>query len=526
MVQSLKTNSIQKRCISFVCATAITSSVYAGTSLDDILSSTSGGFDYAGPSSIKTQTRGYYNFGGLSVRSDIGGSIRPFNIQMPRLASGCGGVDIGFGGFSFLNIDQLVEKLQKIASAAPAFAFNMALSALCKDCQSIMDQLNAVADSINGLNFDACKSAVGWGKSIGSAMNGKLNFQDDAKSGIEDVIKNTSSAITNWASNLQSVINCGPSGECTDTSPESAKQKAIEKERFQGSFLHKIFTDNSSFLSAVEQGSDSGSTYSYWFKGIKKDDAEALFRNMIGDFYGYVEEDNCAGSDTEGGIKAYDLAVVVPQMSSDEVVKIFLGADNGTDMKLKGTFITKETKVCNNKFYGKPEIPDPQELSTSFNAASIHTLVKTKIKEILINIQQSNNAEVKNSAKMLSAFRFPVYKALNVASITNDTLLVDYIADVIVSQELVGLINELVKKQRRMVTLGTISEATKKIVNESGAIAEMEKRIVEINKMADSAYQTSLEKMNSRVAQISVLEDTTKRLKNELTRKGIYRISK
>ena len=144
----------------------------------------------------------------------------------------------------------------------------------------------------------------------------------------------------------------------------------------------------------------------------------------------------------------------------------------------------------------------------------------------MINIQQSNNAEVKNSAKMLSAFRFPVYKALNVASITNDTLLVDYIADVIVSQELVGLINELVKKQRRMVTLGTISEATKKIVNESGAIAEMEKRIVEINKMADSAYQTSLEKMNSRVAQISVLEDTTKRLKNELTRKGIYRISR
>jgi len=31
-------------------------------------------------------------------------------------------------------------------------------------------------------------------------------------------------------------------------------------------------------------------------------------------------------------------------------------------------------------------------------------------------------------------------------------------------------------------------------------------------------------KMNSRVAQICVLEDTTKRLKNELTRKGIYRI--
>lgn len=517
---------LKKHVISLVCASALVSSVHASTGLDDILSSTNGGFDYAGPSSIKTQTRGYYNFGGLAVRSDMGGSIRPFNIQMPRLASGCGGVDIGFGGFSFLNIDQLVEKLQKIASAAPAFAFNMALSALCKDCQSIMDQLNAVADSINGLNFDACKSAVGWGKSVGSAINAKLSTKDDAKSGIEDVIKNTSSAISSWATNIQGVIDCGPSGECTDTSSANAKKKALEKERFQGSFLEKIFTDNSSFLSAVEQGSDTGSTYSYWFKGIQQNDAKALFRNMVGDFYGYVEEDNCAGSDSEGGIKAYDLAVIIPQMSPDEVIKIFLGADNGTDMKLKGIFITENPKVCGGNFSSKPTVGDAQELSSTFKATSIHASVKTRIQEILGYMQQSNNAQVKNSAKMLSSFRFPVYKALNVASITGDSLLVDYIADVIVTQELVGLVGELMKKQRRMLTLGTLTDSTKKIINETGSIAEMEKRIAEINKMADASHQIALAKMNGRVSQISVLEDTVKRLKGELARKGMYRLAK
>lgn len=517
---------LKKHVISLVCASVLVSSAHASTGLDDILSSTSGGFDYAGPSSIKTQTRGYYNFGGLAVRSDMGGSIRPFNIQMPRLASGCGGVDIGFGGFSFLNIDQLVEKLQKIASAAPAFAFNMALSALCKDCQSIMDQLNAVADSINGLNFDACKSAVGWGKSIGSAMNGKLNSQDDAKSGIEDVIKNTSSAITSWASNIQSVINCGPSGECTDTSSANAKKKALEKERFQGSFLQKIFTDNTSFLSAVEQGSDSSSTYSYWFKGIQQDDAIALFRNMVGDFYGYVEEENCAGSDSEGGIKAYDLTVIIPEMSSDEVIKIFLGADNGTDMKLKGIFITENPNVCGN-FNSKPkEVGPAQELSSTFKATSIHASVKTRIQEILNFMKISSDSGVKNSAKMISAFRFPVYKALNVASITGDSLLIDYIADVIVTQELVGLVGELMKKQRRMLTLGTLTDSTKKIINETGSITKVEERITEINKMADIAHQNALNKMNARVAQVSVLESTVKLLKNELGRKGMYRLAK
>lgn len=69
---------------------------------------------------------------------------------------------------------------------------------------------------------------------------------------------------------------------------------------------------------------------------------------MVGDFYGYVEEDNCAGSDVEGGIKAYDLAVVMPQMSPDEAIRIFLGADNGTDMTLKRSFYANHYTSTND----------------------------------------------------------------------------------------------------------------------------------------------------------------------------------
>lgn len=93
------------------------------------------------------------------------------------------------------------------------------------------------------------------------------------------------------------------------------------------------------------------------------------------------------------------------------------------------------------------------ELGSTFKAVSIHASVKSKIQDILISMKQSNNVEVKNSAKVLSSFRFPVYKALNVASITGDALLIDYITDVIVSQELVGLINELVKKSDAWIYL-------------------------------------------------------------------------
>lgn len=506
----------------FICWLLSTS--YASTGLDDILSSSSGSFDFAGPSSLKTQTRGYYNFGGMAVRSDVGSSIRPFHIEMPTIASGCGGVDIGFGGFSFLNIDQLVAKLQKIASAAPAFAFNMALSALCKDCQSIMDQLNAVADSINGLNFDACKSAVGWGKSIGSALNSKLKTSDDAKSGIEDVIGDLPGAISSATNNIQAFINCGStSGECTDTSSDNAKKKAIEAMKFQGSLVRKVFTDNSSFLSAATSGSNSTSTYSYWFKGLTKDDAEDLFRNMIGDYYGFVDPTTCGGKDSEGGVTAYMIATILPMMSADEAVNMFLGEESGGTQTLKGLSVQdSNTSYCKG-LYGPPIIESaPHNLSSSMNATTIRATVESRISDILTNMKTSNNSALKTDAKFLSSLRYPVYKALNVASITSDNLLVGYIADVIVAQELVGLINELAKKQRAFVNYATITKTTAAINQDS--VQEIEKRIVAINNKAEEVLKKVMQNMENRVAQISVLDDTTKRFKQELTKKGMYRL--
>ena len=76
-MEALKNVQLSIACVLFLATSSI-----ASTGLDDILSSTSGSFDFAGPSSLKTQTRGYYNFGGMAVRSDVGSSIRPFTIAV------------------------------------------------------------------------------------------------------------------------------------------------------------------------------------------------------------------------------------------------------------------------------------------------------------------------------------------------------------------------------------------------------------------------------------------------------------
>ena len=80
----------------------------------------------------KTQSRGYYTIGSARVRWGGLGTVHPFNMQAPSINVGCSGIDMVFGGFSYLNFEYLVEKLKKISAAAPAFAFKMALSTLCK----------------------------------------------------------------------------------------------------------------------------------------------------------------------------------------------------------------------------------------------------------------------------------------------------------------------------------------------------------------------------------------------------------
>ena len=75
-----------------------------------------------------------------------------------------------FGGFSYLNFDNIVEKLKKITTAAPAFAFTIALSTLCKDCDTIMTELEKIANAINGMNFDTCTALNNWNDKITGSL--------------------------------------------------------------------------------------------------------------------------------------------------------------------------------------------------------------------------------------------------------------------------------------------------------------------------------------------------------------------
>jgi len=61
------------------------------------------------------QQRGYYSAGSFSGRWKSTADY-PVTLEMPKVKSGCGGIDVFMGGFSFMDTDSLVDKLQAILS--------------------------------------------------------------------------------------------------------------------------------------------------------------------------------------------------------------------------------------------------------------------------------------------------------------------------------------------------------------------------------------------------------------------------
>ncbi|MBU0665278.1 MAG: conjugal transfer protein TraH [Proteobacteria bacterium] len=104
------------------------------------------------------QQRGYYSAGSFSGRWKSTADY-PVTIEPPRMKSGCGGIDVFMGGFSFMDSDYLVDKLQAILSNAAGVAFDLGLKTLCEQCSNTIKNFEALADNLNQMQIDECGAA-------------------------------------------------------------------------------------------------------------------------------------------------------------------------------------------------------------------------------------------------------------------------------------------------------------------------------------------------------------------------------
>ena len=114
------------------------------------------------PDYFEGQKRGFISAGSFSARWYSGGSQPLLSIELPRFRTGCGGIDAFLGGMSFAMLPEyLVQKVQALIAAAPAIAFEVALSILSEKLSDKSDTIQKIIDVLNSIQIDECQIVKG-----------------------------------------------------------------------------------------------------------------------------------------------------------------------------------------------------------------------------------------------------------------------------------------------------------------------------------------------------------------------------
>lgn len=110
------------------------------------------------PAAVMGQRRGLLAGGRYSMRSQVM-DVELLSVLPPSLASGCNGIDLFGGSFSFVSADQFIQLLRTIAANASGYAFKMALQAMCPSCDAVMSNLQGLIQKLNRLSVSSCQAA-------------------------------------------------------------------------------------------------------------------------------------------------------------------------------------------------------------------------------------------------------------------------------------------------------------------------------------------------------------------------------
>lgn len=189
------------------------------------------------PSAFKTQTRGGMTFGGVSVRTPIIDQ----NIATwvpPSAGGGCGGIDMSGGSFSFIDGQQIVNTLQKVASNAEGYAFQLALDAVYPEAAAWIETFQKKMQSMNEFLGNSCQLAQGVVNDTKSAIFGQERSESQTTASISGA---ANGFYDSWSENWSS--------KDEQDSPETADEYKVDK----GNYVYRALMETSA-ITAFQDG--------------------------------------------------------------------------------------------------------------------------------------------------------------------------------------------------------------------------------------------------------------------------------
>lgn len=170
--------------------------------MNNFFNDAGGAANVTGPSAFEGQSAGYYTGGNVWTRFPQK-SVSPFNLQLPNVRAGCGGIDVFTGSFSFINAAEMVAMLKATANNALGFAFKLAIDSVSPQISKVMSEFQQAAQQMNQMNISSCEAAQGLVGAVWPKMQG-------ARSTICTAVANSQGVFSDWARSRQ---GCGTDGE-------------------------------------------------------------------------------------------------------------------------------------------------------------------------------------------------------------------------------------------------------------------------------------------------------------------------
>ncbi|WP_420061049.1 conjugal transfer protein TraH (plasmid) [Aliarcobacter butzleri] len=411
--------------------------------------------NYESAGSYKGQIRGAYTLGAVKMRYGVSTSYNPINIQLPSLKLGCGGIDATFGSFSFLNTEYLVDFLKAVMANAPAFLWQLALSTLDKDTQSIINEIQKAVAAANAFNLDACATSQNL------FDYSKRFFEDGVQSSLDSGA--TDDSIAQRAKSSIGILTDYINSASSFFGNKQEAEEALERKVFLGSILAKSFT-SSEIKNIFGTDPQGGSLM------------ESIIRYMIGDIAGYKEK---KGDD-------FTFKVKEVTMGTESQIKAFIyGKNSGKPVN----YISLKDKT---KYESSPDIVSGK----LDDFLGIKTIFQDNLSAILGRMSSKQNL-TQEQRNFLNSLPVPIYKFLNISVIAGYTTNeIEILSEYIAILETKALLDWIIESVANSIRKEILKDGEPDVIEKRTTIA---KNAVSMKSELDREYQLMHKNFESKV---------------------------
>lgn len=148
-------------------------------------------------------------------------NIQMVSISLPSISSGCGGIDVYLGAFSFINADQFIAFMKQIMANSTGYMFEIALKTTVPELAAAKDYVQKLVSDLNQFNMSSCQAAQG-------IVGGLASMWSESQQAVCQSISGQTNMFADWAASRQGCTTGGSYDKVTDKAKGSEADQVLK----------------------------------------------------------------------------------------------------------------------------------------------------------------------------------------------------------------------------------------------------------------------------------------------------------